>query len=291
MNDSMYVKQFQSIDVFFLSDGWFNATVASSKFGKDPNSWLRSFEAFRYGMALNNLLNPNNCIPKPELEKYPQQRQRELILQFLKDVDLVRTKQGSVQNGGGTWMHPKLGVVFARWLSVDFELWCDSQIEEIIKTDGRQSYFDLGLVFHPLYRNLPVVKEIEDVELIGVRNSYVSTLTRLGFPCNRKRFLTDLVYDILIGMKAQTFRRRMGLPAGSRQRTRLRFDGNVRRCVAEVEEFACGEILTQEVTEWEDVVRIVEQAARHTLASRLESNINLRYFVPHFPRRGVVRVG
>ena len=136
-----------------------------------------------------------------------------------------------------------------------------------------------------------MVKEIEDVELIGVRNSYVSTLTRLGFPCNRKRFLTDLVYDILIGMKAQTFRRRMGLPAGSRQRTRLRFDGNVRRCVAEVEEFACGEILTQEVTEWEDVVRIVEQAARHTLASRLESNINLRYFVPHFPRRGVVRVG
>jgi len=66
-------------------------------------------------------------------------------------------------------------------------------------------------------------------------------------------------------------------------------DGNVRRCVAEVEEFSCGEILAQSVTEWSDIVRIVEQAARHTLASRLESNVNLRYFVPHFPRREISR--
>lgn len=286
----MYVKQFESVDVFFLSDGWFNATVAANKFGKDPRNWIRSEEAFRYGKALIKLLNPKKCVVEPQLEIVPFARQKELILKFLKDVDLVRTKQGSPENGGGTWMHPKLGVVFARWLSVDFELWCDSQIEDIIKTDGRQSYFDLGLVFHPLYKNLPVVKRIEDFRLKVVRNTYISTLTRLGFPCSHKRILTDLVYDILIGMKAQTFRRRMGLPAGSKQRTRLRFDGNVRRCVAEVEEFSCGEIAAQEVTTWEDVVRIVEQAARHTLSSRLENNVNLRYFVPHYPKREIVRV-
>ncbi|MEF6041736.1 KilA-N domain-containing protein, partial [Escherichia coli] len=35
--------------------------------------------------------------------------------------------------GGGTWLHPKLAVRFARWLSVDFEIWCDEQIDAIIQ--------------------------------------------------------------------------------------------------------------------------------------------------------------
>ena len=34
-------------------------------------------------------------------------------------------------------MHPKLGIVFARWLNVDFALWCDDQIEAILH--GQQS--------------------------------------------------------------------------------------------------------------------------------------------------------
>ncbi len=68
MNNSMYIKQFQSIEVFFLSDGWFNATIAASSFGKDPRNWIRSEEAYRYGKALIKLLNPKKCVVEPHLE-------------------------------------------------------------------------------------------------------------------------------------------------------------------------------------------------------------------------------
>jgi hypothetical protein len=35
--------------------------------------------------------------------------------------------------GGGTWMHPKLAVRFAQWLDVDFAVWCDEQIDHILR--------------------------------------------------------------------------------------------------------------------------------------------------------------
>ncbi|CAN0570007.1 unnamed protein product, partial [Ectocarpus sp. 12 AP-2014] len=37
-----------------------------------------------------------------------------------------------MDRGGGTWLHPKLAVPFARWLSVDFKIWCDEQIDRLI---------------------------------------------------------------------------------------------------------------------------------------------------------------
>lgn len=43
-----------------------------------------------------------------------------------------------VKNGGdnpGTWLHPKLGIAFARWCNVDFAVWCDEIIEGILKGD------------------------------------------------------------------------------------------------------------------------------------------------------------
>lgn len=36
-------------------------------------------------------------------------------------------------------MHPKLGVAFARWLDMDFAVWCDEQIEAIIHGTPEQT--------------------------------------------------------------------------------------------------------------------------------------------------------
>ena len=45
---------------------------------------------------------------------------------------LVIVKGGSSKNGGGTWLHPKLAIHFARWLDPRFAVWCDEQIEQIL---------------------------------------------------------------------------------------------------------------------------------------------------------------
>jgi len=43
--------------------------------------------------------------------------------------DLIITRSG--QHGGGTWIHPKLRMVFTRWISEDFDIWCDMKVEEL----------------------------------------------------------------------------------------------------------------------------------------------------------------
>lgn len=43
----------------------------------------------------------------------------------------MRTQRGG--RSPGTWLHPKMAVAFARWLSDDFGVWCDLQIDAIIR--------------------------------------------------------------------------------------------------------------------------------------------------------------
>lgn len=45
-------------------------------------------------------------------------------------IKLTQSQRGS---HAGTWAHPKLAVYFARWLDVKFSVWCDMQIDELIR--------------------------------------------------------------------------------------------------------------------------------------------------------------
>lgn len=46
----------------------------------------------------------------------------------ISDTQLIIVKQGGKANEQGTWIHEKLILNFARYLNVEFELWCDEQI-------------------------------------------------------------------------------------------------------------------------------------------------------------------
>lgn len=91
----------------FKLDGWFNATEAAERFGKLPNEWLRL----------------------PSTESYLAAFQRKYG-----NIPHLKTKRGM---SGGTWLHPKLAVRFAQWLSDDFAVWCDEQIDSIIRNGIR----------------------------------------------------------------------------------------------------------------------------------------------------------
>ncbi|WP_306583942.1 phage antirepressor KilAC domain-containing protein [Fusobacterium ulcerans] len=45
-------------------------------------------------------------------------------------IELIQSERGT---NGGTWIHEKLILNFARYLNVEFELWCDEQIETLIR--------------------------------------------------------------------------------------------------------------------------------------------------------------
>ncbi|EAO9916786.1 DNA-binding protein [Salmonella enterica] len=96
---------FEGHSMRFYDDGWIDATTAAEKFDKVPNEFLRL----------------------PETESYIQGLERRYG-----KIPYVKTSRARKDRGGGTWLHPKLAVRFARWLSVDFEIWCDEQVHAII---------------------------------------------------------------------------------------------------------------------------------------------------------------
>lgn len=126
---------YQGQPVRFTAEGWINATAAASMFGQDPRDWLRLHETEGYMRALAKHLG----IPfSPKMvERKPSKKVSGGKSGFRPELSncagLVVAKRGSTANGGGTWLHPKLTVAFARWLNVDFAVWCDLHIDALLR--------------------------------------------------------------------------------------------------------------------------------------------------------------
>lgn len=122
-------------------DGWFNATQAAQRYNKEPFDWLVLRETLAYVAALAKRAGNSGFLQEFKKIKdldATSSKSKRLLLALAKASGYVRTKAGSPENGGGTWLHPKLAVPFARWLEVDFSLWCDEQIDNIIR--GKQDW-------------------------------------------------------------------------------------------------------------------------------------------------------
>lgn len=92
--------------VHFDGDGWFNATTAAARFSKSPHEWLRL----------------------PSTQEY-----LEALAARYGKIPHVRSSRARADRGGGTWLHPKLAVRFAQWLDVRFAIWCDEQIDVLLR--------------------------------------------------------------------------------------------------------------------------------------------------------------
>ena len=99
----LITSQYDGQELSFSEQGWFNATQAASKFNKSVHEWVRLPDTQKYLDAL--------------IRKYGK-------------IPYLKTKRG---NNGGTWLHPKLAVRFTQWLDIDFSIWCDEQIDQLLR--------------------------------------------------------------------------------------------------------------------------------------------------------------
>ena len=108
MNNQVYNYNGNNI-TFQLGNGdvMVNATEMAKAFGKTPKDYLRTQSAQELINALSVRLK---CLP----------------------TDLVIVKNGGTNYG--TWLHEDIALDFAQWLSVDFKLWCNDRIKELLKT-------------------------------------------------------------------------------------------------------------------------------------------------------------
>jgi hypothetical protein len=102
--------------VRFNADGWLHATEIAERFGKEPAQWLRLDSTKEYIERLSERMEKSN-VGKSH-------------------ITLVKSRRGNTATSG-TWLHPKLAVKFARWLSVDFEIWCDEQIDALVRGESK----------------------------------------------------------------------------------------------------------------------------------------------------------
>jgi len=117
MKERIISKVFQEKEIFFEKIDkqlYLNATETAKHFKtskgnpKDLNEWLSSKATKEYLTAMRKIVTP---------EKFGR---------------LVITVNSGAISERGTWIHKKLIIFFARWLSPDFAVWCDLQIEDIL---------------------------------------------------------------------------------------------------------------------------------------------------------------
>ena len=137
---SIITRDYQGHAIAYQGDGWFNATQAAAKYGKEPRDLLRLHETCLYIEAFAKARG----IPFHPV--FAQRKASEKVTggnsgfrPELKSVEgLIKVKRGSSLSGGGTWLHPKLAVHFARWLDPRFAVWCDEQIDALVR--GRDDW-------------------------------------------------------------------------------------------------------------------------------------------------------
>lgn len=93
---------------FKIIDGAVYANANSMADSKKLENWKASTNTIRYIEALKNK-------------------------DSLKSRELIISKRGGVDVGGGTWIHEKLILSLSRYISVEFELWIDEQIATLIR--------------------------------------------------------------------------------------------------------------------------------------------------------------
>lgn len=108
-------RNYHDTAISYQDDGWFNATSAAAKFGKRPNDWF----------ALQGT--------KDYIEAFKRHNPEVKRTHFTKKGNFSDTGNSGITQEQGTWLHPKLAVAFARWLDADFAVWCDAQIDSLIR--------------------------------------------------------------------------------------------------------------------------------------------------------------
>ncbi len=156
---------YQDLTVTFTEDGWFNATTVAERFGKEPYYWLRQRETVEYVVALTkskslNLFNPDFLeeLNRINMLDGSSSRSQGRLLALVKKTKLVKVKVGAPETGGGTWLHPKLAVPFARWLDINFAVWCDDQIDTLIR--GNHPHFDVKRMRHAASSSYKIMNQM-----------------------------------------------------------------------------------------------------------------------------------
>ena len=116
------------------TDGFVNGTAMCVAHSKDINDWLTTKDTFELFLALavdlDLRFNPGD-FRDSDASRLSGAKYAQIF------SNLVVSKRGSPENGGGTWLHPDLAVQLAQWCSPAFAIQVSRWIQDwIIKSQN-----------------------------------------------------------------------------------------------------------------------------------------------------------
>ncbi|GAB3177719.1 KilA-N domain-containing protein [Telluribacter humicola] len=131
MNNLIITRQYEGNEIaidLHTAAGMVNATQMAKAFeGKEPYAFLRQ-ESTKAIIQL--IINEENARRKSDLTPFQTRSENDEDVELVGEDFVVRTVNGGKYKG--TYMHRKLAIKFAAWLSVEFEFWMINMVETLL---------------------------------------------------------------------------------------------------------------------------------------------------------------
>jgi len=194
-----------------IRDGFINGTAMCVAHSKDISDWLGNKTTFELLNALSRRLGFSTY----NYEEIKDRNSGNLSATRLSKLfpEILTSKRGAPNLGGGVWIHPKLAVHLAQWSNSDFALLVSDWIEEWMTT-GRnpiQADWDQQYVAWQQRHDIRVFlkdflrPELMDVVVTWAQNHKIS-------PRKLASAVHDAMNERIQGMKSKEIKALNGLP-------------------------------------------------------------------------------
>lgn len=195
MKNRLKTLDYNGTGIVFSADGWLNATASAAALGKD---------------------RLDNFLASAAFTEYAAVVAKENSLNF---SDLKTTRRG---NGGGTFLHPELAVVFARWISPAFAYWCDKQVATLIRHAQEAPARNERLRTRRMERLGATPEAIaKRNEGVGIRAGFTNRLQKAGCNADGFRGCTRAIYQPMFGGGTEDIKKKYNLPANAQVRDHM----------------------------------------------------------------------
>lgn len=197
MKNRLKTLDYNGIGIIFTADGWINATASAAALGKSKlDNFLASTGYLEYAEAVAKVCS-------------------------LEIRELKRTVIGKGKEQG-TFLHPKLAVQFARWVSPAFAFWCDERVGELIQALRETPY----RIHEARTKKLQLLGRTETEiaarhEGVAHRLAFTNRLKTSGVKGSGYSDCTRAIYQPLFGGSTDKIKSKYGVPGKANVRDYL----------------------------------------------------------------------
>lgn len=179
-------------------DGFINATAMCVAHNKKIDSWFRTNETFQLFLALAENLDLNfnySDLSNLDVARLSASNYAEIFPQ------LIVSKRGSPETGGGSWLHPDLAIQLAQWCSPPFALQVSGWIRDWMTT-GQNPLWKQRDIDRVIYRD--VLKDEARLRMTDQVKVYLQQIKKYDDQKYRGDFFAKVHDNINIAVTTET---------------------------------------------------------------------------------------